>query len=135
MTRRQRRRHLRQIVEAAEEAQIVALGAEVLRGDEIGDAIHRALAIPIARRKIGDRAHVELIGGEGRFDVDPHARCRQAERIGVKVRGRERRRKERDAVRARQSRREMRRGNHVAQAERGIALSRLRSRLRSRRKA
>ena len=119
MPRGERGGHLVEVVEAAEEAQVVARRARILRGDQIDDPRHRLLAIAIARRHIGDRAHLQLLRRERRRDIDTHARRGQAERVAVEMRGRERRGKERDGMRARETRLQMRRGNHVAQAEHG----------------
>ncbi len=100
MPRRECVDHLREVFEAAEEAQVIAGRAQVLRGDHVSDG-----------------AHLQLLRDERRLDFDAHVVSGQPERIGIKMRGRERHGKQRHAMRASKTRREMRHGNHVAHTE------------------
>jgi len=118
VARRERVGGLLEILVAAEKAQIVAGTLGILRGHARHECVERTLAVLIARRDLARDVHVELLGAKRRLDVDAHRVVRQAEHVGVVVRGRERGRKERETVRRRDARAQGVRRDDVADRER-----------------
>ena len=111
--------HPRQIVEAAQETQVVARPAGVLAGDQVRDGLERTLAVAVARGHMAGHAHVQLLGPERRGHVDPVGGGGQAQRVLEEARRTERAREQHRGMRGREAPGQVRRGNHVAHAERG----------------
>src|SRR6185437_5508646 len=77
---------LLQIVEAAEESQIVAGPRRKLLGHQPGDGLYGGGPVAPARRDRAYYTHRELFGLERRLHVDPAAVGRQSQHVKIKLR-------------------------------------------------
>ncbi|MNM88984.1 hypothetical protein D3C81_1012080 [compost metagenome] len=76
-----------QIGVAAEERQIVAGTLGELPGHQCADRAETGVAVLVAGRQVAQCVHLQLLGAERRFHVQPGGAFRQAEQVGVIVRG------------------------------------------------
>jgi len=119
MSPTQRIQHLAQVIEAGQEGEVIARHARVLRGHQFYDGTERGRAVAVARGNASRDAHFELRGIKGRVHVDERAVLRQPERVAIEVRRRERGGEQYAGGRSGETRLQVRRGQHVAQRERG----------------
>jgi hypothetical protein len=111
-----------QVVEAAEEGQVVAGHALELGADDARHVAERSGAIAKARGDIHRHFHAQLLAAERRGHVEQRGVRRQAERIAVEREGRERAREAGDRHRIREPAFQERRGHEVADGQGAVLL-------------
>ncbi|MNQ42036.1 hypothetical protein D3C85_557300 [compost metagenome] len=109
--------HQAQVGVAAEEGQVVARPLGELARHQRGDRRQRVVAVGEAGGQVADRLDLQLLGAERRLDIDPRRLLRQAEQVGVVVRGAQGRGEQGAAVGGGEARGEEGRRHYIADAQ------------------